>query len=131
VSKLGDIRAEIAHVYRDAFQEFTAYDHVPGSADLPAVWVDTAERIDYQMSMGATIQVRQVITFAVSRADEEEAQKVLDDVLDPRGPLRSIERHKTTGIWQQVAVDQAGKPYPLDVGETTALAVDVLLDILA
>lgn len=84
------VREAVIDRLGDPFPDFTGYTHLPDLIECPAFYVE-ADRplVTYEETFGPSPMAlwHLCLTVLVDKIDEEEAQDLLEPILDPEGPF--------------------------------------------
>lgn len=123
------IRSDLATVLTGL--GFTAWDYVPGDpVTLPAGIVNPPSETNYSSTMKGSTAVLAVTLYA-SLASFEDAQRRLDAALSTgvTGSLVDAVRAASASSWRAARVIGAGAARSVVIGEATALAIDLNLEL--
>jgi hypothetical protein len=107
---------------------FHLYDTLPGDLETPAIVIPPPDTVKFTHTLGAGGLVSIVAIVVVGRADDEQAQKLLDDVLS--GLLLEHLAGAESRHWMVVQVVEARNIRTQTAGGAEVLACDLALEII-
>lgn len=111
---------------------YTPYPALGGSPELPAVIINSPQRIEYHQTLDGQALITMPVTLIVSRADEETAEAALNKAVSTTAGSFVSLLEAAAGPWTYVLVVESGQFLEAELPSTAkALGVDITIRILA
>lgn len=111
---------------------YTPYPALGGSPELPAVIINSPQRIQYHQSLEGHALIEMPVTLIVSRADEETAEALLNAAVSTTAGSFVSQLEAASGPWLYLLVVESGQFLEADLPSSAkALGVDITIRLLA